>query len=162
MPEKKTGNPVYTGMYKHVDREGGYAFWYPTGWHRTDMVNGHHGVIYSPYADNYDTSFSAEKHKLKYPVHETDLPALREGFNAGLQALPGVEVEWQDETLTSTLKIFEAKYSFLEGEARRKRWIRLVYWGDGQLTLIAQGSSPEEYEYWLPMFFNTMMTIEIQ
>jgi hypothetical protein len=29
------------------------------------------------------------------------------------------------------------------------------------LVLIAQGATPEEYEYWLPMFFNTMMTAEI-
>lgn len=162
MPEsEKRGNPRYTGMLKHIDAEGGYALWLPTGWHRFDMTGEHHGVIYSPYPDGYDTSFSAEKHKLAYAVRRKDVPVLREGFSAGLAALPGIEIESQDENITSTLIIFQARFTFLEGEARRKRWVRLIYWGEGQLTLIAQGSMPEEFDYWLPMFFNTMMTVEI-
>ena len=160
MPEKRE-NPRYYGMFKHVDKDGGYALWLPTGWYRFNMTDGHHGVIYSPYSDRYDTSFSAEKHQLEYPVTEEDVPTLREGFSAGLAALPGAEVESQDETVTPTLITLEARFTFLEGEARRKRWVRTVYWGDGQLVLIAQGANPEEFAYWLPMFYNTMMTVEI-
>jgi hypothetical protein len=159
-PEKRE-NPRYYGMHKHVDKEGGYALWLPAGWHRFDMVDGHHGVIYSPYPDSFDTSFSAEKHTLEYAVTPDDVPTLREGFKAGLAVLPGVEVESQDESVTSTLITLEARFTFLEGEARRKRWVRIVYWGEGQLVLIAQGSSAGEFEHWLPMFFNTMMTVEI-
>ncbi len=159
MPKEK-GNPRYTGMRRHID-PGGFAFWYPSDWHRTDMVDGHQGVIYSPYPDGFDTSFSAEKQMLKFAVHQSDVPTLRDGFTAGLQALPGIEVESQDETITSTVIFFEARFTFLEGEARRKRWVRLVYWGKGQLSLIAQGSTPEEFEYWLPMFYNTMITCEL-
>jgi len=160
MPEKRE-NPRYYGMLKHVDEGGGYAIWLPTGWHRFDMTDGHQGVIYSPYPDSFDTSFSAEKHTLDYPASKKDLPALREGFKAGLEALPGVEIESEDETVTATLMVLEARFTFLEGEARRKRWVRVVYWGRGQLVMIAQGSNPEEFDHWLPMFYNTMMTVEI-
>ncbi len=160
MPEERQ-KPRYTGMFKHVDKEGGYSLWLPTGWRQIDMVDGHHGVIFTPSSDSYDTSFSAEKHVLEYTVREKDAPVLRKGFAAGLAALPGVEVESQQENITPTLKTLEARFTFLEGEARRKRWVRVVYWGKGQLTLIAQGATPEEFDYWLPMFFNTMMTVEI-
>lgn len=158
---EQRGNPQYTGMLKHVDQKGGYALWLPTGWYRTDMTAGHHGVIYSPYPDSIETSFSAEKRRLRHSVDKKDLPALREGFQAGLAALPGVAVESQDDVVTATLIMLEARFTFLEGEARRKRWVRTIYWGRGQLVLIAQGVTPEEFEYWLPMFFNTMMTVEI-
>lgn len=153
--------PYYRGMFKHVDQEAGYALWLPTGWHRFDMVEGRQGVIYSPYADDLNTTFLAEKLRLAYGVTENDVPVLREGFNQGLMALAGIEIESQDETVTSTLITLEARFTFLEGEARRKRWVRVIYWGNGQLILVAQGASVEEFEYWLPMFYNTMVTIEI-
>ena len=153
--------PRYKGMYKHIDQEGGYALWFSTDWHRFDMVEGRHGVIYSPYPDNLNTTFLAEKHKLAYSVTEKDVPILRQGFNEGLMALPEVEIEWQDETVTPTLITFEARFTFLENETRRKRWVRIIYWGSGQLVLIAQGANSDEFEHWLPMFYNTMVTIEI-
>jgi hypothetical protein len=39
--------------------------------------------------------------------------------------------------------------------------VRNIYWGDGQLILIAQGATVDEFQYWLPMFYNTMVTLEI-
>jgi hypothetical protein len=159
MPEQREG-PRYYGMFKHVDR-GGYALWLPAGWRTVKMGKGHRGVIFCPYPGDIDTSFSSEKRRLAFKVTEDDLPTLREGFNAGLATLPGVEIESQDEIVTPTLITLEARFTFLEGEARRKRWVRVIYWGRGQLTLTAQGSSPGEFDYWLPMFFNTMMTVEI-
>ncbi len=160
MPKGKNG-PIYQGVRKYVDVEAGYALWIPSDWHRFEMTNGHHGAIYSPYPDSFDTSFSAQKNILDYKVTEDDVPLLREGFDAGLASLPGIEIESQDEIVTSTLITLEARFTFLEGEARRKRWVRNVYWGEGQLLLIAQGATPEEFQYWLPMFYNTMMTIEL-
>jgi hypothetical protein len=148
-------------MFKHIDQEGGYALWFPTGWHRFDMVEGRQGVVYSPYPDDLDTTFLAEKRKLPYSVTQEDVPILREGFDQGLNALPGIEVEWRDETVTSTLITFEARFTFLEEGARRKRWVRNIYWGNGQLILIAQGADSKEFEHWLPMFYNTMVTVQI-
>jgi hypothetical protein len=160
MAENRKG-PVYTGMRKHKDAEAGFSLWLPSDWHRTDMGGEHHGVIYSPYPNDLNTCFAAEKKVLAYKVTKEDVPTLKNGFEKALNELPGVEIEKTDVVATSTLIIFEAKFTFLEGEQRRKRWLRNVYWGEGQLILIAQGSTPEEYDYWLPMFFNTMTTVEI-
>ncbi len=155
------GRPSYTGMHKYVDEEAGYALWLPSDWREIPMVEGRDGVIFTPHPDRMDTSFIAEKLTLPFKISEDDIPVLREGFIAGLESLPGVEIESQDERLTSTLKFFEARYTFLEDGIRRKRWIRSVYWGEGHLLLIAQGATEEEFAYYEGMFFNTMMTVEI-
>ncbi len=155
------GNPKYTGMFMYVDPELAFGIWLPTGWTKFDMKKGHHGVIFSPYPDHFDTSFTAEFHRLKFSVTNDDLPLLQEAFEEGIKSLPGVEVDEFIYTPTATLITLEAKFSFLEGENRRKRWVRNIYWGNGQLVFIAQGATVKEYEYWLPMFFNTMVTFQV-
>jgi len=159
MPDTSS-TPLIRGLTNHVDKEGGYAIWLPSYWYRLEMLDGRRGAIYTPYADRHDTCLSAEKCRLEYSVVPKDMPVLRKGFAAGLASLPDVEIEWQDETITSSLSFFEARFTFLEGHQRRKRWTRVSYWGNGQLILIAQGATPEEFEYWLPVFFNTIMTVE--
>ena len=151
--------PRITGMQKHV--EDGYAIWLPTDWHRFDMSQGHHGVIFSPYTDDLNTCFSAEKRRLKYKVKSSDAATLSEGFMAGLASLPAVEIESQEDVVESTIVAFGARLVFQEGAERRKRWIRVLYAAETQLVLIAQGRTVEDFEYWLPIFFNTMMTLEI-
>ncbi len=153
--------PLYHGLTKHVDREGGYSLWLPNDWLRLEMLGDRQGAIYTPYADRHDTCLSAEKRKLEYPVRPKDINTLRKGFAEGLSGLPGVEIEWQDESITSSVSVFEAVFTFLDDGQRRKRWTRVVYWGNGQLILIAQGATPEEFEHWRPMIYNTMMTIEM-
>lgn len=153
--------PRYTGMHKHVDKEGGYAIWVPKGWREIPMTNDHHGVIFTPHADRIDTSFAAEKRQLPFSVSDEDFDVLREGFEQGLQSLPEVEIESQNERITKTFKILEARCTFVEDGVRRKRWVRNAYWGEGQLILIAQGATEEEFAYYEGMFYNTMMTLEV-
>ncbi len=161
MADKKKSGPRYKGIYRHIDEEGGYSIWIPIDWHKTEMSNGHHGAVYHPNPNRIDTCISTEKVNLEYPVTEEDIPTLREGFEAGLKRLPGLEIESQDETITETLKMFEARFTFLEDDIRRKRWLRVIYWGTGELIVMAQGATPEEFDYWLPMFFNSLKTIHI-
>jgi hypothetical protein len=156
-----TGNPRYYGQFKYVDKKGGYAIWLPTGWQQVEMVKGHHGAVFFPDPNDPNTCFSTEKFKLKYKTNKDDLAILREGLEEGLQKLPGIEIESREETITEQLLGFDMRFTFLEGEARRKRWLRVIYWGEGQLVFIAQGATPELFEYYLPMFFNTMMTFEM-
>jgi hypothetical protein len=158
---EKQGNPRYTGMFMYIDPDKAFAIWLPTGWTKYEMKKGHHGVIFSPYPDHYDTSFTAEFHRLKFSVTNDDLPLLQESFEEGINALPGVEVEEFIYTPTTAIIALEAKFTFLEGENRRKRWVRNLYWGNGQLVFIAQGATPKEYDYWLPMFYNTMVTFQV-
>jgi hypothetical protein len=161
VPNELLGSPAYTGMTMHPDTSGGYAVWLPSDWIKVDLKRNHHGMLFSPYQDDYNTCFLTEKHKLKISVTPDDIPVLRETFHEAIQKLPGVEIESTDESLSDSINMFEARFSFLEGESRRKRWLRNIYWGDGQLVLIAQGRTTEDFEYWLPMFYNSMVTVEL-
>ena len=69
-----------------------------------------------------------------------------------------------DETRYETGKmvvILEAKFTFTENGQQRKRWTKSMYWGEANLVFIAQGATVEDYEYWLPMFYNTMNAYEL-
>ena len=158
--EKPRPRPRYRGTYKNIDQEGGYAVWTPTDWHKMEMSQGHHGLIFLPDEKQPATFLSTEKVVLEYSVTMDDVDILREGFEAGLASLPDISIEEQDETVTETLKAFEAKFTFTEDGATRKRWLRLVYWAEGELIVMAQGATPEAYHYWLPMFYNSIKTIE--
>jgi hypothetical protein len=160
MPEKIKG-PVYTGMRLHPHKEGGFSVWLPSDWYKTELKPRHVGMLFSPYPDDINTCILIEKHKLKVAVKPEDVDALREGFMQGLKALSGIEIESTEEALSETIQVFDARYTFLEGEERRKRWARNIYWGNGQLVMIAQGRTPEDFDYWLPMFFNTITTAQI-
>jgi hypothetical protein len=159
--EERKGEPLIDGMLKHANEAGGFAVWLPMGWTKVKMSKGHRGNVFFPEADKPDTYFSAELYRLKFKVSEDDVPVLREGFNAGLQALPEIQIESQDEIVTNTLITFEARYTFSEGTAQRKRWLRNIYWGRGQIVFIAQGATAAEFNYWLPMFYQAMVTFEM-
>ena len=158
----KSGNPKYTSMKKHVDPEGMFSIWVSGDWHRIGMAEGHRGVIYSPYPDDINTSFMVEHHRLDTSVRPKDLTVLRNGFLAGIQQLPDAEIEKFEASVGEAGAILlDATFTFSQDGVRRKRWVRISYWGTGQLTFVAQGSTVEEFDYWLPMFYNTMMTVEV-
>jgi hypothetical protein len=161
VPEELLGKPAYTGQTMYEDREGGYQLWLPSDWKQIKLKRKHQGMLFSPYQDDINTCFLVEKKTLKIKVTPEDMPVLREGLREGILALTGAEIESMDEALSESFNVFDARFTFLEGEARRKRWVRNIYWGEGQLILIAQGHSPEDYDYWLPMFYNTMTTARL-
>jgi len=161
MPQELLGAPAYIGMRMHIDKKGGYGAWLPSDWTQLKLKRGHFGMLFSPYKDDINTSILFEKHKLKVSVTKDDMEVLREGFHDGIKALSGVEIESLEENLSDTINVFDARFTFLEGENRRKRWVRNIYWGEGQLVVIAQGRTVQDFDYWLPMFFNTITTIKI-
>lgn len=159
MTEAQKPLPSYTGLKMYAVRSG-FAIWVPSDWYQYELKDKRKGVLFSPYPDDFNTGFLVEKHKLKVKITRDDLPILSEAFMGGIKALDGVEIEegTVSEYLTDTLSFFEVRFTFLEGEIRRKRWIRNVYWGKNNYVLIAQGRTPEDFDYWLPMFYNTMLT----
>lgn len=160
MADQSSG-PRYEGLVRYTAPKLGFALWLPSDWRLFKLGAKRRGVIFSPYTDDISTSFSAEKIKLPIKIKKEDVPALRDGFKHGLASLAGVSIESHEEVIEQGLVAFDAKLTFREGDETRKRWTRVVYAGNAQLTLIAQGRSPEDFDYWLPMFFNTMMTLEI-
>lgn len=157
-----TPTPVYTGMKQHND-EAGFSLWLPKDWHQHHLIDGRKGVLFSPYADDFNTGLLAEKHRMPVNVTRSDLPILKEAFMNGIRALDGVEIHAGSESdfITDRMSFFELRYSFNEGAQRRKRWIRNIYWGKNNYVLIAQGRTPEDFDYWLPMFTNIMMTARV-
>lgn len=160
MTEQEKALPQYVGMKFHADPNG-FGFWLPSDWHQFDLKNGHKGVLYSPYTDDINTGLLGEKRRLKVKINHSDLPTLREAFMQGIRDLPGVEIEMENESLSKTLSFFEVRFTFLDGEIRRKRWVRNIYWGKNNYILIAQGRTVEEFNHWLPMFFNIMMNAQV-
>ena len=55
----------------------------------------------------------------------------------------------------------EAKLSFLEGDKRPKRWARVFYKGEQQLTFIAQAESLDAFATWQPVFYEALMTARL-
>lgn len=153
--------PTFTGLVVYRDLTYRYSFLYPDGWHTAELDSaGGQGPIVSPTPGDVLTSFSVEARDLGTEVVADDLPVLREGFWAGLRSLPDVEIERGDDYVAGTLLGQEAWLTFREGDARRKRWVRVLYQGTIQARLIAQGATPADYDYWLPMFNQAMRTFQ--
>ena len=161
MTNEKRPAPVYKGQTKHINNDEGFAVWLPNDWHKFDMKEGHIGWVFSPYADDFNTNFTVEKHKLEYAVTTEDKELLMEGFLEGINSLPDAEIL---ESKTDTGKkavILEAKFTFTEEGQTRKRWIKSMYWGEANLVMIAQGRTVEDFEHWLPMLYNSMYDYEL-
>jgi hypothetical protein len=160
MPEHE-GRPAFTGLLVARNIEYRYSFLYPEEWHTFELeTEGGQGMIVAPSPDDTATSFSVEARDLGMTPTEDDLPDLREGFAAGLQELPDVVIETQEDFAIGNLLGLEAKLTYRDGEAIRKRWVRLLYQGGMQARVIAQGASVAEYDYWLPMLAQAMRSFQ--
>lgn len=153
--------PFFTGLGIHRDLVHHYSFLYPDGWFRhepADAIGSE--VIYAPSATNVDNSFSVQSSILSVKVSGRDLQALREGLEAGLRQLPGCQVEDLTTYRAHDVIGLEARHTYEDGEQKRKRWVRLLYRGELQVRIVAQGATAAEFEYWMPMFSQSMRTFK--
>ena len=158
---KRAGTPAFTGLALHRDRDWRFEFWYPIKWQRFNLGEGRTGVVYAPTSDGVATSFSIEARNVGTEVKGEDMAVLHAGFLEGLASLPGCQIETEKQWKAAALIGLEAKYTFREAGTTRKRWVRLLYEGTRQFHVVAQGATPDEYDYWLPMLFEMMMTLRI-
>ncbi|MEE4195376.1 MAG: hypothetical protein V2J07_09280 [Anaerolineae bacterium] len=161
MTNEKRPNPKYKGQTKYVNNDEGFAVWLPSDWHKFEMKEGHIGWVFSPYANDFNTSFTVQKNKLDYKVTPEDIEILMEGFLEGINSLADVEILETKSDSGKKAVILEAKFTFTEGGETRKRWVKSMYWGEANLVMIAQGKTVEDYEYWLPMLYNSMYDYEL-
>jgi hypothetical protein len=153
--------PSFTGLEIYRDLTYRYSLLYPMGWHQLELETTEGaGVILAPEPDDTTTSFSIEARDLGVDVTPEDLETLREGFWEGIDSLSDVAVEAEDDFGIGDTVSIEATFTYRDGEATRKRRVRLVYRGSTQVRMIAQGASPAEYDYWLPMFNQMMRTFQ--
>jgi len=158
---KREGNPIWLGMKLYYDLDLDFSFWHETRWNRYKFSDGRAGIIVSPEESDPLTTFSVQVRELDTEVSGDDLPTLTEGFVAGLQSLPDCKIESQEESVTGSLVMLDARLTFTEDGITRKRWVQLVYRGKRQYLLVGQGATVEDFEWWLPMFFMATNTFVI-
>lgn len=151
--------PTFKGLKWY--REQYFSFLIPTDWHRFSWQDDRQGALFGPSADDAHTVFATDLRDIGFTVAATDLDDLFDGFMAGIQELPGVEIESSDKRVVQDLIRLEAKYTFTDDETIRKRWVRVLYHETRQIAFTAQGATPDAYDYWLPMFFEAMMTARV-
>ncbi|MBM7785522.1 hypothetical protein [Tenggerimyces flavus] len=147
----REGRPRFTGVTSYQDPLGRFSFRYPSDWRQYELDDELEGSMLSPVNADITTYIGAWVAQLDTNVVAEDLDILREGIEDGLASLPDLVVEKSDDTVLSNLVKFERIYTFTEdGETRRRRaW--MLYVDKWRIVLIFQGSSIDEYEYWLPM-----------
>ena len=154
-----TDRPVFKGLLWY--REQYFSFLIPIDWRRFTWQDDRQGVLFGPSAEDTHTVFAVDLTDLGFSVSADDLDDLFDGFLSGIQQLPGVEIELSKKDVTGRLISLEAKYTFVEDETTRQRWVRVLYHDTRQIAFTAQGATPDAYAYWLPMFFEAMMTVKV-
>ena len=107
--------------------------------------------MFSPEPDNPQTWFAAWVTQLDESVVAEDLEDLRPGVDEGLSQLPGSQVESASQDVFGNLIRFDRIFTFQENGATRKRRLWILYVDKWLIVLTWQGSSPEEYQYWISM-----------
>jgi hypothetical protein len=150
--------PAFTGLVVHRDRDFGYSLFVPDGWLRLDL-EGNSGVFYAPDPDDPLTGLAVDAQDLGTAVRPDDLATLRSGFLAGLRGLPDCRIERHEAEAIGQLITLEARHTYRDGDAVRKRWVRLLYQGRTQVRLVARAATVEAFEYWEPMFYEAIRTV---
>ena len=142
--------PQFRGVSTYQDPLGRFSFRYPTDWQQFDL-EGREGVMFAPNADDLQTSFTAWVTPLEHAVVAEDLEHLRAGVSEGLAKLADCKVDSASDVVLGNLIKFERVFTFRDDGALRKRKLWLLYVDKWLIVLTWQGSSEEEYEYWLAM-----------
>jgi len=156
--DEAQGRPAFTGLMVHRDPSVGYSLLLPDGWQRMDLPDDG-GTLYRPDPADPTTGLEVGGSDLGTEVSARDLAAIRPGFLAGLRQLPGCRIEQQEDAAVGALLTLEARLTYRQEEAVRKRWVRLLYQGRTQVRLVAEGSSEERFGYWESMFLTAFRTV---
>lgn len=140
--------PYYTGLRTYRDPVGRFFFRYPSGWHQHELADDRDGVMYSPDPENPETYFAAWGVRLEHKVITEDMEILSEGVNEGLYQLANLKLESSEDRTFGNLIRFERIYTFDEDGMTRQRKVWMIYVYKWLFVLVAQGASPEAYDYW--------------
>jgi hypothetical protein len=151
--------PTVKGLTWH--RHQYYSFFTPMDWHLFAWADDRQGEIYGPDPNDPSTVFSVAIKALGTSITADDLDVLSEGFVEAIEQLPESNITARSQKVVGKLIELEAKYTFREQGETRKCWVRVFYHETRQIAMMAQGATPEKYDYWLPMFFEAMMTARI-
>ena len=156
---KQKSRPKFKGLNWY--REQYFSLYIPLDWQRVEWQDDRQGVIFVPSEADPHTLFAVEVTDMGTTVDADDLHYLEMGFSDGIKQLPDRKIESKKKRVVNKLLQLEAKYTFTEDEQTRKRWVRVLYHETRQVTVTAQGATIEAFDYWLPMFYEMMMTITV-
>lgn len=151
--------PAIKGLKWHRDQY--YSFFVPMDWYQLDWSDDREGVLFIPELDDPQTVFAVYINHFDTPFMPDDLDVLAEGFLESIERLPLARIESFSKKIAGRQLEVEANYTFCEHGAMRRRWVRTFYHSTRQIVMSAQGATLEKYAYWLPIFFETMMTARI-
>ncbi|MCL4508103.1 MAG: hypothetical protein M1296_01095 [Chloroflexi bacterium] len=152
--------PRFYGVDTYWDKLGRFSFRYASTWTRFDL-EGKDGVMYVPEpVKDPETYLSSWIEELEHHVIAEDLDVLREGVEEGLQQLTECQVEERKDDIINNMVKFERVFTFKDGGATRKRKSYILYADKWLICLVFQGSSSEEYDYWLAMMNYSFVTIK--
>jgi hypothetical protein len=181
--------PKFTGINTYRDPLGRYSVRYPSDWNTFEIREGvparrgkprkarlasskrlateenplpvREGIGFSPDPRDGHTALTMWVSPLDEAVVAEDFAELKEGVDAGLEALEECRVEHASDDILSNLLKFERIYTFREGGETRKRKQWLLYVDTWLMCLTWQGSTPDAYAYWYAMANHSFLTIEL-
>jgi hypothetical protein len=143
--------PKFVGIDTYRDPQGRFQFRYPSDWTHYPLQGDRDGAMYSPQSANPQTWFAVWVSKLEDQVLAEDFEILAPNVRKGLEQLPGLTIESQDDFRYGNLIKFDRTFTFRDGDVTRKQHMWLMYVDTWQIVAAFQGETPEEYDYWLPM-----------
>lgn len=147
----RVGRPQFVGITTYRDGQGRYEFRHPVGWERAELTDPLDGLVVRPEIDDDETYFAVALSDLDVSVAADDLDVLGEGFDAGIAGLPdAIVVESSEQNYNDIVKI-DRTITFTSDGRTRKRHSWGLYADRWQFLVTFQGSTAEEYHYWLPM-----------
>jgi hypothetical protein len=155
--EKK--NPAVTGLSWH--RHQYYTFFAPTDWQRFQWSDDREGEIHGPDPDDPLTVIAVDVRDLGMKAQKEDLDIVAEGFFEGLLKLSDCQIESRQQKIVGDQPHLEAKYTYKEQGETHKCWVRVFYHETRQIAMSAQGATVEKFDYWLPWFYEAMMTAKV-
>jgi hypothetical protein len=151
--------PAIQGLRWHRDQY--YSFFLPIDWHPFSWADHRQGMIFGPDPADPMTVFAVSIQDLGTTITTEDLDVLYEAFLENIGLLPGCVIERHSHKIAGKMLELEAQYTFQQAGETCKCWCRMFYFQTRQITMTAQGATLEKYTYWLPIFYEAMMTAGI-
>jgi hypothetical protein len=167
MPD--TANPRYTGL--RIASGVGFSLAHPIEWVTAQSASDGPGIVLAMDPEDPHTLFAVEVIDLAEPITADDADVLHQELTAAVDLLPGATRLRSETLVAGLLRGADIRYDFNDpsdprplGEdtsTRRRRWVRILVERTRQLTVTAQGSTPERFDYWESQFFTTMASVRI-
>jgi hypothetical protein len=139
----------------------GFSLAHPIDWQVTEQRSQHPGIVLTMEPDDRYTLFAVEAVDVDEPLEPDDADVLHQEVLDAIDGLPGAELIESKPLNAGLLRGADVRYDVDVDGLRLRRWVRILAERNRQLTVTAQGSSPDRFDHWEPQFFTTMASVRI-